>query len=208
MFCLECGEGFHTLCRKGKCACKHDSQSDGDTKQPSVSEESAKSPESQSEPDDGAAAPIRIRKSRKGQKLDPDRPRERGRKKNDSTLKDPKSTGRHRAVSMHGRADRSAPCEWQGLANCGGGIFTIVGCAAGVQESLHHGPDKNTLNNERTNIHKICYNCHNRWHTLNDPNYIPEGPHAAHDPRPATIDDIMADAKFWAAREVKRKRGD
>lgn len=58
----------------------------------------------------------------------------------------------------------------------GGGEFPIQGCSDGVQLNRHHGPDKNTLNNEPGNVHRICAHCHNRWHAKNDPDYDPNKP--------------------------------
>ncbi len=91
------------------------------------------------------------------------------------------------------RAGRLAPimtgmlCEWSGLRYAGGGIVPIVGCDGNVlakvkkgadlppgtdsRGELHHGPDKTTLNNGPLNLHRICSNCHHRWHALNDPYY-------------------------------------
>lgn len=129
--------------------------------------------------------------------------RDSRRVKNDMNLKDPQSTGRHRAVAIHGKANPEEPCEWQGLANCGGGEFPILGCTEGVQENLHHGPDKNTLNNERENIHKVCSQCHNRWHTLNDPNYQWDGHHSLHSPTNPTEEDIRIDTERWKTKSVK-----
>jgi hypothetical protein len=92
------------------------------------------------------------------------------------------------------RAGRLVPiltgmmCEWAGLRYAGGGIVPIIGCRGNVlakvkkgadlpegtdsRGELHHGPDKTTLNNAPgTNLHRICSNCHHRWHALNDPFY-------------------------------------
>ena len=133
----------------------------------------------------------------------PKKLRDSRRKKNDINLKDPQSTGRHRAVAIHGKADPGEACEWLGLANCGGGYFPILGCDSGVQENLHHGPDKNTLNNERINIHKICSQCHNRWHTMNDPDYEWDGHHPLHSPRKPNDSDFRIDNERWKNRRIK-----
>jgi hypothetical protein len=207
--CIDCAEGFHQLCAVGNCIECHGPSSAED-----FEELAARSGGVTAVPDLVSDDPSEMelpgsakkKKSRKGQQLDPDRPRAPGRKKTDAELKDPKSTGRHRAVKLHGHADRTAPCEWRGLANCGGGRFPILGCVDGVQESLHHGPDKSTLNNERVNIHKICYGCHNRWHTLNDVDYQWDGIHEHHSPREVTPDDVIASALFWANRQVNKAR--
>lgn len=91
----------------------------------------------------------------------------------DASLLDPQSTGRKRAAQLF-PLDREADCEWAQLEKAGGGKQPIIGCAkrhpfvAGKQRSRHHGPDKNTLNNEPGNVHRICHECHNLWHALND----------------------------------------
>lgn len=111
-------------------------------------------------------------------------------RKESEDITDPKSTGRKRAAAMY-PLDKLAFCEWRDLANCGGGKNPIIGCATGYQENLHHGPDKNTLNNTRSeddvksrNVHKICSKCHNRWHAANDYDYDPSIPH---EPREAVF---------------------
>lgn len=80
------------------------------------------------------------------------------------------SAGRKRAAADF-PIDRDAACEWRFKANCGGGFVPIVGCLDGYQRHRHHGPDKRTTSNERSNISLICHTCHNRWHTKNDPLY-------------------------------------
>lgn len=80
---------------------------------------------------------------------------------------DPKQTGRTRALRMY-PINPDADCEWQGFKNCGGGKYPIIGCFNGKQQHRHHGPDKNTFNNDRRNVSLICGVCHNRWHTMND----------------------------------------
>lgn len=80
------------------------------------------------------------------------------------------SAGRKQAAKMY-PIDSDEPCEWQMKANCGGGFVPIVGCLTGKQKHIHHGPDKTTLNNDRSNISLICTTCHNRWHAKNDPLY-------------------------------------
>lgn len=98
--------------------------------------------------------------------------------------KDPVSTGRKRAAEMY-PISTGMVCEWAGLAKAGGGVVPIVGCVGRPASDRHHGPDKNTMNNAPTNLHRICDHCHNTWHALNDPHYgerpvhtqpfIPEG---------------------------------
>lgn len=93
-------------------------------------------------------------------------------------LKDPQSTGRKRVARMY-PIPVGKMCEWAMLAAAGGGIEPIVGCAGYPATDLHHGPDKNTLNNAKTslgigdeeNVHLICSMCHNAWHGANDPYY-------------------------------------
>lgn len=95
-------------------------------------------------------------------------------------MKDPSSTGRKRAAQLWPIIP-GANCEWQNLANCGGGKYPILGCATGKQQNIHHGPDKTTTNNDRENIHKICANCHNRWHAANDRDHDKDIPHSPRD---------------------------
>lgn len=126
--------------------------------------------------------------------------------KRDSTLKDQQSTGRKRAAIAY-PLDRDAPCEWKGLRFAGGGQFPIVGCTNGKQEARHHGPDKNTLNNEEGNVHRICVFCHNRWHTLNDSSYEPGNPGPSHDKKTmATPDEIVDNELYWASKKTVKAR--
>jgi hypothetical protein len=111
--------------------------------------------------------------------------------KSDGSVRDPKSTGRKRAAVLF-PLEREKPCEWRGLANCGGGKFPIIGCYEGNQDHRHHGPDKNTLNNSEGNVHRICDDCHNIWHSQNDPYYDPENPYSADfKVRSATEDELV-----------------
>lgn len=123
--------------------------------------------------------------------------------KDDSALRDQQSTGRKRAAKMY-PLDPEASCDWKMKKNAGGGMFPIVGCLNGLQQARHHGPDKNTLNNERGNVHRICHSCHNRWHTLNDPDYIWEGPHEFHNPTEATLEEIAMNEVFWDGRKLSK----
>ena len=97
------------------------------------------------------------------------------RHKRDAAIRDPESTGRKRAARMY-PLDRNEKCEWADASPenpKGGGTNPItVGCVKN-QENRHHGPDKNTLNNEEGNVHRICSLHHNRWHAANDPDYEP-----------------------------------
>jgi len=98
--------------------------------------------------------------------------------KTDASLKDQQSTGRKRAAKLY-PLNPDAYCEWSGKTNQGGGSHPINGCgirpnsSIGLQQCRHHGPDKNTLNNEVGNVHRICTPCHNEWHAKNDKDYIP-----------------------------------
>lgn len=126
--------------------------------------------------------------------------------KRDSTLKDQQSTGRKRAAKLY-PLDRTAPCEWQGLRFAGGGQFPIVGCKEGLQQSRHHGPDKNTLNNDEGNVHRICHFCHNRWHTLNDPGYTPDSPGKKHDTLTiATVDEFVESVVYWSSKKTVKAK--
>ena len=49
---------------------------------------------------------------------------------------------------------------------CCGGDFSLEGDKAPVE-----GPDKNTMRNVEDNVHRICAECHNRWHGANDKYY-------------------------------------
>ena len=126
--------------------------------------------------------------------------------KRDSTLKDQQSTGRKRAAVMY-PIDSEASCEWQGLRFAGGGQFPIIGCNGGKQQARHHGPDKNTLNNENGNVHRICHHCHNRWHTKNDSEYKPGDPGRNHDKETrASIQDIMESELYWARNKTVKAK--
>ncbi len=104
----------------------------------------------------------------------------------DANLKDQQSTGRKRAAKLY-PLDKEGRCEWNGSANCGGGNYPILGCLSGTQQARHHGPDKNVVNNEEGNVHRICDYCHNRWHALNDVGYDwNRTNYPPHNPRPLT----------------------
>jgi hypothetical protein len=117
--------------------------------------------------------------------------------KNPQDVTDPKSTGRKRAAQLYPIFE-DAPCEWQGKKNCGGGKYPIVGCIDGKQRHRHHGPVKNTLRNESGNVSRICHNCHNRWHALNDPVYDEvEYSKLPHTPLAATEMELLASEAKW-----------
>lgn len=121
--------------------------------------------------------------------------------KDDSALKDQQSTGRKRAARWF-PLDPTVLCEWAGKTNCGGGKHPITGCVGSLQQARHHGPDKNTLNNEKGNVHRICHTCHNRWHTLNDDGYVWNQVHEPHSPETATAEDFQKSEEFWSGRKV------
>lgn len=124
--------------------------------------------------------------------------------KRESALKDQQSTGRKRAARKY-PLDADAPCEWLGLKFAGGGKYPIIGCHDGLQQARHHGPDKNTLNNDEGNVHRICTKDHNRWHARNDEEYEPGVISNFHDAvTKATIEEIAANEVYWLTKKVKR----
>lgn len=125
--------------------------------------------------------------------------------KDDSALVDQQSTGRKRAAKAY-PLDETALCEWAMKKNCGGGKNPIVGCLAGLQQARHHGPDKNTLNNEKGNVHRICHTCHNRWHTLNDEGYVWGDLYEPHSPIESTVLDIASNEEFWEGRKLVKAK--
>ena len=139
-------------------------------------------------------------------------------------LTDPKSTGRKRVARMY-PIEPGMACEWARMKDNGGGPYPVIGCMGSPASDLHHGPDKNTLNNSKMsvgigfgeNVHRICSDCHNSWHAANDPHY-PEydrvekqaepwlpmiegawGPQVA---SPAEFDELVAEEQ---RREKRRK---
>jgi hypothetical protein len=107
------------------------------------------------------------------------------------------SAGRKRAAVTY-KINEKLPCEWRLQKNCGGGKHPIIGCIAGLQKHIHHGPVKRTDRNERTNIHLICTNCHNRFHTLCDPDYDEEANELLpHEPVFATLEECFEDDVKW-----------
>jgi hypothetical protein len=126
--------------------------------------------------------------------------------KREGKLKDQQSTGRKRAARLY-PLDETAPCEWLGLKFAGGGRFPIIGCASGTQQARHHGPDKNTLNNDEGNVHRICHKCHNRWHTLNDPEYDPGAAQRKHNSIDlATVEEVMNNEIYWVSKKTVKAR--
>lgn len=117
-------------------------------------------------------------------------------------LKDEKSTGRKRAAQLY-PIDPEAPCEWQKKKNCGGGRRPIVGCLNGKQVDRHHGPVKKTTRNEEGNVHRICKDCHNHWHELNDLVYDEAAyNNLPHDPVAATDMEIAEVFLKWQSGEM------
>jgi hypothetical protein len=144
-------------------------------------------------------------------------------------ITDATSTGRKRAASMNPILSGMV-CEWAGLKYAGGGSVPMVGCAGNLvtqtkggdpvngymQGDLHHGPDKNTINNAPlTNLHRICKLDHNRWHALNDPFYakresaakpfLPVHPYYLHDANSeATLEEQEAVEAWWNTPKATR----
>lgn len=119
------------------------------------------------------------------------------------TLIDPASTGRKRAAKLY-PLDPEKDCDWRGKKNCGGGRRPIVGCPDGKQKHRHHGPVKNTTYNHLGNVHRICHNCHVRWHELNDLIYDESDYNILpHDPIPATMEEIVENELKWSSGRMK-----
>lgn len=124
--------------------------------------------------------------------------------KNDNSLRDQQSTGRKRAAVLY-PLNPEANCEWKGLKLAGGGKQPIIGCYEGKQQARHHGPDKNTLNNDIGNVHRICHHCHNRWHTLNDEDYEWGEVYSPHDSKTlATAEEILDNELYWSSKKLKK----
>ncbi len=177
MQCIECLRGFHAIC--GEPCCCNNNSSDSD----SVSRSS-------DSPDEDGRTRDQSRQDRQSSALfvyDTSDPEEdwrvsegnAKRGKRDASLKDQQSTGRKRAAKLF-PLDRSAPCEWAAASEsnpCGGGKHPLTFGCENLQSHRHHGPDKNTLNNEEGNVHRICSFHHNWWHAKNDEEYDPRNPH-------------------------------
>lgn len=112
------------------------------------------------------------------------------------------SAGRKRAASEYPLRPKKL-CEWGLRSNCGGGLYPIFGCQEGRQIARHHGPDKDTSNNDETNIHLICTSCHNRWHAANDKYYDKET-NTYKDAKGTiyTPQELPHSPTFWIAPEV------
>lgn len=101
-----------------------------------------------------------------------------GRPAKTDSFEDAESTGRKRAAEeLPTEQLKTMICEWALLKEAGGGINPIEGCHGNRATDRHHGPNKNTLYNERrVNLHAICAYCHNLWHSKNDSTYEGERP--------------------------------
>lgn len=127
--------------------------------------------------------------------------------KSDEDVTDPKSTGRKRAAVLYPISEGMV-CEWSYLKNAGGGIYPIVGCPGNSAVARHHGPDKNTLNNEQGNVHRICADCHNRWHSRNDPVYethFGTDKWQTHDAESkASNEEVLQSEVYWSKAPTQR----
>lgn len=179
MSCLNCARGMHPFCSTDTnevCCC---------TKSEEIVEEKESDNEDES---------WRKTSTKRG----------RGIGKRDDSLRDQQSTGRKRAAVKY-PLDRDASCEWQGLLCAGGGSAPIVGCLDGKQQARHHGPDKNTLNNDLGNVHRICHACHNRWHARNDEGYQWGSTYKPHDPsKKASDEEIWSAEREWFGKPLKK----
>lgn len=139
-----------------------------------------------------------------------------------SDYADPLSTGRKEAVKKY-PIKAGMVCEWAWLQNAGGGVVPIIGCPGHPAEAVHHGPDKNTMCNIDGNVHRICAECHNRWHAVNDPHYgerptledgrvdasvpfLPKGEWLAHDDKTLAKDELIH-AEDKRRRDEARRHG-
>lgn len=136
--------------------------------------------------------------------------RQRGRPvKEDSELQNAERVGRQRAnrIKPISTGDK---CEWAMLKYAGGGVEPVIGCMGNPAAVIHHGPDKSYLNNDESNLHKLCRDCHAIWHARNDKYYdsrpednsafIPNQEYKEHDfISKATVDEVIANYK-----EVKK----
>lgn len=131
---------------------------------------------------------------------------------------DPISTGRKRAAIAK-PIEPGMVCEWAGLQFAGGGVERIIGCNGNEATNIHHGPDKDILNNTDTNLHRVCPSCHNRWHTLNDKYYgirptpgtpfIPLVPYVYHPhdaDTKADLKDIFENEMFWSNKKTVKAK--
>lgn len=201
--CLPCALSNHESCwlpgSEGLCCCPEDFESSGVEAHGMADGSSRERLEAalMADPDDG-------KRERGGQIKDAD------------NVSDRESTGRKRAEKL-APIYEGMPCEWRGLLLAGGGFVPIVGCRNGVAVNRHHGPNKSTLANWTGNLHRICAQCHNRWHTLNDEYYSDERPAgnyylplsplgiAEHNGYvPADAEALAYSEVAWAASEAKQ----
>lgn len=152
--CTMCLAQLHSSCLTKSCACSQASHHIASAPSPTLDNE--RTSDEEPEEEESRRSSGRNSSSRSG--------------KRDAVLKDQQSTGRKRAARLYPLSRESA-CEWQGKAECGGGLSPILGCSLGKQEARHHGPDKSVSNNEEGNVHRICHACHNRWHAANNAEY-------------------------------------
>lgn len=130
--------------------------------------------------------------------------------KDPDEMKDPISTGRKRAAIAKPISEGMV-CEWAHLKFAGGGVEPIVGCNNNSASNIHHGPDKDILNNSDSNLHRICAFCHNRWHAKNDKYYgqrptpgspfipVPPYDNLEHDPdSKASLEEVFKSEMEWA----------
>lgn len=169
--CLNCGRGLHEFCNSCECCLPETNGGISEDKNANIArpKESNKRRAHESSSDGETEQP------------------ERGRPvKSPEDIKDRHSTGRKRAAVLFPIFADEA-CEWRSLSNCGGGKYPIIGCVDGKQQHRHHGPNKDPLRNNPGNVHRICDNCHNIWHSQNDKDYHPD---IKHNPRPATTEEL------------------
>lgn len=146
-----------------------------------------------------------------------DRPYQMGRRpSNEYDLTNPVDAGRQRASEV-APIPEDYMCEWAMLLYAGGGVEPIIGCVGNQAEHRHHGPDKSTLNNAvGVNLHRVCTECHNRWHALNDGfygdrprdnrNFLPTGECKSHDRQTrAGAKEIVAHQSWWTQPKADRR---
>lgn len=98
--------------------------------------------------------------------------------KNIGEFTDPESTGRKLVKRLY-PIETGMVCEWARKLVLGLPGGPMVGCLGNPVTDWHHGPDKNTLNNqkmtwgvgEEENVHLICSPCHNKAHSIIDAHY-------------------------------------
>ena len=201
--CIYCGAKFHALCQDvgadKSCCCKSNSAPTSLSELKNV--EAPCPPDN--EVDKGREGSVTVN----GEELKRRKPVEE--------LRNPKATGRKEARKVKD-LDTEAICEWAGLRWAGGGTVPVVGCQGNKVSSIHHGPDKNTLNNSMENLHAICSQCHSRWHGLNDRFYpadVPgktwlptEGTVYKHDPHTkADAQAIVKSALYFSTSKNTRR---